>query len=175
MSARETSPPFRQAPVHRIDADRLARAAAAERRIAAVARVLDDLVEVPGTGRRIGLEPILGLIPIGGDLLGALANGWVVLEAARFQLPRVVLVRMVVNVLADLLLGAVPVLGDLADFGFKASRRNLELFRRHAREPEASTREHAAFLVGLVLTAVGIVWIALMLLSRVLGELTLAL
>ena len=163
------------APVHRIDADRHARAAAAERRIAAVARVLDDLVEVPGTGRRVGLEPLLGLIPIGGDLLGALANGWVVLEAARFRLPRVVLARMVVNVVADLLLGAVPVLGDLVDFGFKASSRNLELFRRHAREPDADTRSHAAFLAGLLLTAVGVAWIVLVLLSRVLGELTLAL
>jgi len=143
--------------------------------MAAVARVLDDLVTVPGTKRRIGLEPVLGLIPVGGDLLGALANAWVVLEAARFRLPRVVLARMVVNVVADLIVGAVPVLGDLVDFGFKASSRNLELFRRHAREPDADTRQHQAFLAVLVVVTLAVLWIGFLLLSTLLEALAAAL
>lgn len=165
----------RVAPIRRVDREHAHRLAAAERRIAAVVRILDDLITVPGTGRRVGLEPVLGLIPLGGDLLGAAANGWVVLEAARFRLPRVVLARMVLNVLVDLVLGAVPVLGDLFDFGFKASSRNLALFRRHASDPTAGTREHRLFLVGLVLLAVGVVWILLVVVSRVLEALAAAL
>lgn len=134
-----------------------------------MARVLDDLVAVPGTGRRVGIEPIVGLIPFAGDLVTAVVGAWVVLEASRFRLPRVVVARMVVNVLVDLAVGAVPILGDLLDFGIKANSRNLELFRRHARDPGASTAAHRAFLLGLLAGAVGLVWLVAVLIGRLLS------
>lgn len=145
------------------------RVRAAERRIGTVTRLLDDLVEVPGTGRRIGLDPIVGLVPVLGDVSSALVSGWIVFEAARFRLPRVVLARMLLNALVDLAFGLVPVLGDLVDFGFKANTRNLELFRRHALDPGADTSEHAAFLVGLVLLVAGVAWIAAVAIGRLLA------
>lgn len=148
---------------------RTERVLAAERRIGAVAHVLDDLVTVPGTGRRIGLDPIIGLVPFLGDITSALVAGWVILEAARFRLPGVVLIRMVINAVADLLIGLIPFLGDLLDFGFKANTRNVELFHRHATDPGASTTGHTLFLAGLVVTMVGIAWIAVVLIGRVLS------
>lgn len=161
--------------VARADPERATRLATAERRIGAVARVLDDLVPVPGTGRRVGLEPLLGLLPVGGDVLGTLANAWVVAEAARFRLPRVVLVRMVLNVALDLVIGAIPLVGDLFDFGFKASSRNLALFRRHASDPGASTTGDRAILAGLLLLVLGVGWATLLLVSRLLEALAAAL
>ena len=121
---------------------------AAERRIARMSHVLDDLFEVPGTGRRVGLDPLIGLIPVVGDVVSAAAGAYLIAEASRFRLPPVVLARMVVNLLVDLALGLVPFLGDLLDFVSKSNARNLALFRRYALEPEASTTEHRLFFVG---------------------------
>jgi hypothetical protein len=132
----------------------------AERRIALVARVLDELITIPGTRHRFGLDSIVGLIPGIGDLASAAVGGWIILEAARFRLPGVVLARMVVNTVVDLVVGAIPLIGDAFDFIFKSNTRNLALFRRHATNPGASTTEHRAFLAGLVLVLAGLLWLA---------------
>jgi len=142
-----------------LGAGRSDRLRAAERRIALVSRVLDDLVEVPGTGRRIGLDPLLGLVPVVGDAASAIASIWIIVEAARFRLPRIVLARMIVNATVDLVLGAIPLLGDLFDFVSKANARNLELFRRHASEPGASTADQRAFFAGVGLVLLGALWL----------------
>jgi hypothetical protein len=138
---------------------RTERLKAAERRIAAMSHVLDDLVEIPGTGRRIGVDPVLGLVPVVGDAVSALASIWVIAEAARFRLPPIVLARMILNAVVDLVIGAIPVVGDLFDFVAKANSRNLALFRRHATDPNASTADQKAFFAGLVLLVVGLVWL----------------
>jgi hypothetical protein len=132
---------------------------AAERRIAVVTRLLDDMVTVPGTRHRFGLDAVVGLIPGVGDLASAAIGVWVIAEAARFKLPPVVLARMVVNTVVDFVIGAIPILGDAFDFVFKSNSRNLELFRRHATDPGASTAGHRAFLAGLALLLVGAVWL----------------
>lgn len=132
---------------------------AAERRIGRVTHALDELVSVPGTSARVGLDPLIGLIPVVGDAIAALVGTWVIAEAARFGIPRIVLGRMVVNLLVDLGVGAIPVLGDVVDLFLRSNTRNLDLFRRHALEPETSTRGQRAFFVGLVLLVVGIAWL----------------
>ena len=142
---------------------------AAERRIAAMSHVLDDLIEVPGTGRRIGVDPLLGLVPVVGDAVSALASIWVIAEAARFRLPPIVLARMIVNAVVDLVLGAIPIVGDLFDFVAKANSRNLALFRRHASDPNASTADQKAFFAGLLLLLVGIVWLMVQLVGWLLS------
>src|SRR5262245_38955342 len=136
---------------------RSSRVRAAETRIRWLAVLLDDLIEIPGTGRRFGVGPLIGLIPLVGDLLTAIPGVWLILEAARFRLPTSVLIRMVLNLTVDLLVGLIPFAGDLFDFGFKSNIRNLELFRRHAADPDASTAEHRRFLGGLLLIVFGLV------------------
>jgi len=131
----------------------------AERRIATVSRLLDELVTVPGTRHRFGLDAVVGLIPGFGDVASAAIGVWIIAEAARFRLPPIVLARMVVNTLVDLGVGVVPVVGDAFDFFFKSNTRNVELFRRHATDPGASTTEHRAFLAGLALLLIGVVWL----------------
>jgi hypothetical protein len=130
-----------------------------ERRYASVSRVLDDLVPVPGTNQRIGLDPVIGLVPWVGDLLSAGVGLWLIAEAARFRIPTVVLVRMLLNTLVDLAVGAIPIIGDLFDVVSRSNSRNLALFRRHATDPGASTTGHTAFLAGLLLIVVGLVWL----------------
>jgi hypothetical protein len=138
---------------------------AVERRIGRVTRLLDDVIRVPGTDVRVGLDPVIGMVPVVGDAVTALAGAWVIAEAARFGIPRIVLARMVVNLLADLGIGAIPVIGDVYDVVFRSNARNLELFRRHALDPGATTRGERAFLLGLVLVIIGALWLALVLLG----------
>ena len=139
--------------------ERSARFEAFERRFSLVSRVLDDLVAVPGTKHRIGLDPIVGLIPVVGDAVSGAVGFWLIAEATRFGIPRVVVGRMVLNTVADLILGAVPLLGDLFDVVSRSNTRNLALFRRHALEPGASTRDDRLILLGLGAIVIGALWL----------------
>jgi uncharacterized protein DUF4112 len=154
-----------------IGPSRAERFTAAEQRIGRVTRVLDELVSVPGTPIKVGLDPLIGLIPVAGDAFAALVGSWVILEASRFGIPKVVLGRMVANLVVDLGIGAIPLIGDLYDVAFRSNRRNLDLFRRHALDPGASTRGEEAFFLGLVLLIVGVVVLAVMALGAVIGAL----
>ena len=167
-SAPGRRPAWAATPPATVPGARTARVLAAERRIGAVAHVLDNLVRVPGTGRRVGLDPIIGLIPVVGDLSGALVSAWIVLEAARFRIPAIVLLRMTIYAVADFLVGLIPFVGDVFDFGFKANTRNLELFHRHATDPGASTAGSAALVGGIILVFGGAVWLGITLLVRLL-------
>jgi hypothetical protein len=118
----------------------------------AVARLLDSAIRIPGTGIRIGLDPILGLIPGLGDVAGAGMAGYTVLLAARLGAPRSVILRMLGNVALDTLVGAVPLLGDLFDAGWKANTRNVALLERYLERPGA-TRVSSRALVALVIAA----------------------
>ena len=100
----------------------------------AAARLLDSAFAVPGTGMRIGLDPLVGLVPILGDLLSAVFAAAVLWQARDLGIPRVVQLRMVLNVAIDVVLGVVPVVGDLFDFAWKANDRNFALLERHAQE-----------------------------------------
>lgn len=142
-----------------VGASRAERFRAAERRIGRVTHALDELVGIPGTPIRVGLDPIVGLIPVVGDAVAAVVGAWVIGEAARFGIPRIVLARMVANLVIDLAIGAIPLLGDLYDVAFRSNSRNLALFRRHALEPDASTRGERAFFAGLLLLVVGVLWL----------------
>ena len=150
-----------------VGASRAERFRAAEQRIGRVTRVLDELVGVPGTPIKVGLDPVIGLIPVVGDAVAAGVGAWVIAEAARFGIPRLVLGRMVLNLLLDLGVGAIPILGDVYDLFFRSNSRNLALFRRHALDPDASTRGERAFFAGLLLVIVGILWLAFVALGTI--------
>ena len=154
-----------------VGASRAERFAAAERRIARMTRLLDELIEVPGTPIKVGLDPIIGLIPVAGDAVSAMAGGWVILEASRFGVPKVILARMVVNLALDLGIGAIPVIGDAYDLFFRSNSRNLALFRKHALDRAASTRGEQSVFIGLALLIVGIVWLVVTALGALIGAL----
>ena len=94
--------------------------------------LLDSAFRVPGTQMTFGLDPSLGLIPGLGDLTTPLFAGLLLLHAVRMKIPRVVQLRMVMNAAIDLLIGIIPVVGDLFDFGWKANVKNLALLERYA-------------------------------------------
>lgn len=125
-----------------------------EQRIAAlrkVARLLDSAYELPGTTYRIGLDPIVGLVPGIGDLVSPLFTIAVLWQSRDLQLPRIVQLRMLFNVAIDTLLGIVPIAGDLFDFAWKANDMNMALLERHAFEERRPSAGDWLFVVGLTL------------------------
>ena len=117
-----------------------------------LARVLDEAVRIPGTNIRIGLDALLGLLPGGGDIAGGVFSGLIILQAARAGAPTPVLGRMLANVAIDVVVGAIPLLGDLFDVAWRANTRNVRLLESW-RERPATTKRASALTVGGILLA----------------------
>lgn len=111
---------------------------------------LDEAFRVPGTSIRLGWDPIIGLVPWVGDLLTALLACAIVFHAHRRRLPRVVQLRMLFNVAIDLLIGAVPLVGDAADVFWKSNSMNMALLERHAAEARPATAADWLFVAGIL-------------------------
>ena len=124
--------------------------------VQALAWLLDNSIPVPGTGRRFGIDALIGLVPGIGDAVSGVVGVLVVWRATRMNLPRIVVARMLLNTLLDVTVGAIPVLGDAFDLWFKANTRNLNLMRRYVAEPDTSTRSEWTS-VGLMAAAVVLV------------------
>jgi hypothetical protein len=115
-----------------------------------VALMLDSAFVVPGTSYRFGLDPILGLVPGLGDLVSPLFTIGILWQARELALPRIVQLRMIFNVAIDSLVGAVPLLGDLFDFAWKANKMNLALLERHGQEERPASADDWLFVILMV-------------------------
>lgn len=138
-------------------------------RLRQFARLLDSAIPLPG-GYRIGLDGIIGLIPGVGDAVTACAAAWIVIRGAQMGASTATLVRMIWNIILELLVGIVPVVGDLFDFAWKANDRNIALLERQAhrldgdgaagrRLTTATLVLLGAFLLLLGLLLVGVFWL----------------
>ena len=107
-------------------------------RIRKLSRLMDTAIRIPGTGFRIGLDPIIGLIPGVGDLISTAFSAYIIFLATRFGIPRQDLTRMIFNIALEAVVGTVPLVGDLFDAYYKSNIRNLALLEQHltAVEPE---------------------------------------
>ena len=101
------------------------------RRIEAMERLLERMFVVPGINRAIGLDVILDVLPIGGDLVGALLGTWLVWEAKNLGMSKWQMARMMGNVGIDALLGLIPFVGAIPDFFFRSNSMNLKIIHRH--------------------------------------------
>jgi len=117
-----------------------------------LAHLLDDIFRVPGTSIRFGLDGIIGLVPGVGDILGGLASTIIVVAAWVRGVPYVTLLRMVVNIGIEVLLGTIPLLGDAFDIAWKANRRNYALIVRHLEQRRRQTWRDWVFLALIAVT-----------------------
>ena len=101
------------------------------RRIEAMEKLLERSLRIPGTNKMIGLDVILDLIPVGGDVIGALMGLYMVWEAQNLKMPMSATVRMIGNVGIDFLLGLIPFVGAIPDYFFKSNSRNLRIIKKH--------------------------------------------
>ncbi len=116
-----------------------------------LSQLLDNAIGIPGTKYRFGLDPILGLIPGGGDTIAGALGAYIIIEAARMGIPRKVLGKMIGNILFDSLVGTVPVLGDLFDVAWKANARNMTLLESNLSvdQQEQNRKSDLIFLILL--------------------------
>ncbi|HKO90809.1 MAG TPA: DUF4112 domain-containing protein [Polyangiaceae bacterium] len=137
-------------------------------------RLMDDGFRIPGTQLRFGLDALLGLIfPGVGDAFGAASTLSLFALALRRGLPRVVLLRMALNVGADAVIGAVPVLGDLFDLGFKANRKNLRLIEEASADALTGARPPRRLRDWLIIGTVLLVMLSALCLPLVVAGLVL--
>lgn len=102
---------------------------AAYRRLDALAKVMDSAITLPGTTVTIGVDAVLGFIPVVGDLLSQAISSYIIWEAKKLGVSRWTMARMVGNSLVDTVIGAVPFVGDAFDIAFRANLRNIALLK----------------------------------------------
>lgn len=104
--------------------------ASVQQRLEAMEAVLERLFVIPGINRPVGLDSIVGLVPVVGDVVTAAMGAWLVWEARNLGMSKFHLTRMIANVGVDTALGAIPLVGDLFDFAFRSNTRNLRIVKR---------------------------------------------
>lgn len=125
-----------------------------------LARLMDTLIEIPGTRIRLGLDAIVGLVPGLGDLLTTLVSLYILGAARRYGVPRVTMLRMAANVAVDVALGSVPLVGDVFDVFWKSNVKNVALLERHVKATPSEKRRAAKgdwlFLAGLIVLLIAL-------------------
>jgi hypothetical protein len=138
--------------------------------------LLDDAIRVPIVNWRIGLDPLIGLIPGAGDTVAAIMAAVMLASAAKRGVPGVILARMGINIGVDYLIGLVPFVGDLGDFAFKSNRKNLELLRRHTAELRRPHWSDYLVVTGVFVALAGMfvggIWLGAVILKAVWGFIT---
>ena len=115
-----------------------------------VAELMDSAFVLPGTSYRIGLDPIIGLVPWVGDLVSPLFTIALLWQARDIRVPKIVLLRMIFNAAIDAVIGAIPLAGDLFDFAWKANQKNIALLERHAYEEHRAGFGDWIFVLAMI-------------------------
>lgn len=147
-------------------------------RLRRVGFLLDNAIRIPGTRFRIGLDPLLGLIPGGGDTAGLILSAFIVLEAAQMGASKSALSTMAFNILLETLVGTVPGVGDLFDATWKSNIRNIALLEEHLdlELPQAAPARNRWFaillIIGLAIALVGCAYLSFQLLRWIVQAVT---
>lgn len=137
-----------------------------------ISYLMDEQFRLPGTNYRFGLDPILNLIPILGDLSGFAVSGALILAMARYGASGKVLTLMIVNIVLDALIGAIPILGWVFDFAYKANTRNIRLLKEHYQEGKHSGSGKGILItifVILLLLFIGLIYVVWLLIDWLAG------
>jgi hypothetical protein len=138
--------------------------AAIRERLNRLAWLLDSSIPIPGTPFSIGLEAVIGLFPVIGDVVGVFLSSYILKEAANLGVPRSILTRMAFNVAVEGLVGMIPFAGDVFDAAYKANQRNVRLLNAYLDQPVRARRSGRMFVFWLSLALA-----ALLLLTCVVG------
>ncbi len=130
-----------------------------------LSHLLDDAFRIPGTRIRFGIDGIVGLIPAIGDVLSGLASCILIFAAWVRGVPYITLARMTANLALDVVIGAIPFLGDAFDIAWKANRRNYKLLVRHIEHPHRQTWKDWLFLTALAVALAAILVVPLVVLA----------
>jgi NADH:ubiquinone oxidoreductase subunit 5 (subunit L)/multisubunit Na+/H+ antiporter MnhA subunit len=127
-----------------------------------LAKLMDSQFRIPGTNIRFGLDALIGLVPGAGDFVSFLVSSYLVSNAINKGASGYVLSRMVLNIVVDALVGAIPVLGDIFDVAFKANQRNVKLLQQHyseGRHQGSSKKVIIPIVIVMLALFVGLIWL----------------
>ena len=148
-----------------------------ERSLDQLSHLMDGLFRIPGTGWRIGLDAIVGLIPGVGDFATSAVSFYILAAGVRYRVPKVTLLRMAANIGVDYVLGSIPIVGDVFDVAWKSNQMNVELLRERA-SVSAEDAAHGrtsdwlflgVIVLGLLALLVGSIAVSLWLLVQLVG------
>ena len=122
-----------------------------------IARLLDSVVQIPGTSIRFGLDALLGLIPGLGDWIANLIGTTILVLAVKLEVPKIVIVRMAFNLGVNTLIGTIPGIGDVFSIWFRSNLKNAKLLRRYtSKQTTGATPGDWLFVIGLLAGTFGI-------------------
>ena len=136
-----------------------------------LALVMEEVIRIPGTNFRFGLDPLLGLIPGIGDTSSALVSAFALIQALRLGVPKILLARMAGNILVNELIGIIPVVGDAFSFWFKSNARNYDIIKNHRLGANPPRRSDWLFVIGILVLVFLIVCAGIAISFLVLGAL----
>jgi hypothetical protein len=136
-----------------------------------LALIMDEIIRVPGTNFRFGLDPLLGLIPGIGDTSSALVSAFALIQAVRVGVPKVLLARMALNILVNEVIGVIPVAGDAFSFWFKSNARNYEIIKNHRLGAAPPRGSDWLFVIGILLILLLVVCVGIAISFLILGAL----
>ena len=131
----------------KIDPHEAASVAQSVARINALAMLMDAAFVIPGTTIKMGLDGLLGLVPVAGDMIASVISSYIVWEARQLGAPQWLIARMLMNVVIDTAVGSVPIFGDVFDVMFRANVKNVALLKRHL---EREGKLHAGPVIDVV-------------------------
>lgn len=130
-----------------------------------LSHILDDFIKVPGTSIRFGLDGIMGVVPGIGDIMGGIASCIIIVAAWMRGVPYVTVTRMVANVVIEVVVGSIPILGDAFDIAWRANRRNYALLTGSMYEPRKYSIQSWIFLIALSMALIALMLLPMLLLA----------
>lgn len=124
---------------------------------ALLAKLMDSAFVIPGTKIRFGFDTLIGLFPGIGDSVGALISTFIIAQASRAGVPRIVLARMAMHILINTLVGAIPILGDMFSIFYRSNMKNYELLRRYAGQRRTPGAGDWFFVIGFAVVMLAVV------------------
>jgi hypothetical protein len=169
-SGRETRPPLQEIEWEVLPPKEERKRESLEPLFRWLAVIMDEFIRVPGTKFKFGLDPLIGLVPGLGDTGSALVSAFALIQALRCGVPKILLVRMSMNILINELVGIVPVVGDAFSFWFKSNVRNYQIIREHTLAPGVSRRSDWIFVIAVLAVLAAVVGCGLLVSFLVLRE-----
>ena len=126
---------------------------------------LDDTFTIPGTKYKIGIEALIGAVPIIGDLIGGILASYIMYSGMKMGAPPQIIARMAVNIAIDFTIGSIPIIGDLFDLVWKANRKNVELIEDATLDDKEEQKLNYLIITALILVLLGILLLILTIFS----------
>ena len=122
---------------------------------------LDDSIKIPGTNQKIGIDAIIGIIPILGDLIGAIFSTYILYSGIKMGVSSKILKKMATNIAIEFIIGSIPIIGDIFDALWKANKRNVELIEEATLENQENNRLNHLIMASLIIIILGLILVFL--------------